>query len=61
MNSGGYYQPLVVKVLGSGEPQYRAPEVPAWKGDILVLAQIATRLFGHKSDMSCAGKAGRGQ
>ena len=36
MNSGRYYQPLVVKFLGSGELRYHAPEVPAWKGDILV-------------------------
>jgi hypothetical protein len=34
MNSGRYYQPSAVEVLGSGEPQYLAPEVPAWKGDI---------------------------
>jgi hypothetical protein len=26
MNSGRYYQPLAVEVLGSGEPQYLAPE-----------------------------------
>jgi hypothetical protein len=24
MNSGGYYQPLVMKVSGSGEPQSRS-------------------------------------